>query len=1000
MRYVFYWKNYKTLVITISIILICLTCYKAFAQQVKADETYILSVSTNGNVTKEPNKIRYQLNEKVTLTAIPETGYKFSGWSGDASGTEESIIITITKDTFITATFEELVMNISVEADNKVGDAPFDVSFSCTVKNGTPPYTYSWDFGDGSIGFGEKITHTYDVAGGLYKAIVLVQDALLNTANDSIDIFVVALSYMEISPTIIKLTQPDAVLQLLLKGVLNTGTPITPENNDIEWSTSNPDVATVSDGLVKAVSHGEADITAIFRGDSDGKLSASVKVQVDLNPVAINTSSMTFINKDQVYTPKIFIVYSDGTQKELTEFTLDFKGDVDEGSKVVQIVETTLTGIDSGNTIIKVTSDNLSTEFMIIVNEYINVNLTPSSFRTSTNKQLTVLINDGSPPYTSDTGTISHNLWTLTSPEKDGIYSYKVTDSNEKEANLTMTVFLPLTVFSSEGEAVFAVNTDLDKPVVLATSGGTLPYSWFATAGTLEILEEGALITYTPPALSGINTVTVTDQDGQVRSVVVSTETNNLITTPRRLYLSSGEKKTIEIFGGLQPYVVTANDGEVSEPAGGNITYTAPENPGDYLITITDANKITNNILVSVFLPLVVSPNNVLMGKKESQTFQINGGIGDNNSIFITADKGSVDAHPKENSFNYTAPNLICKDTLLITYGGGNQTKVFINIVDSNFFVIPQQPTLLMEEVRTFTTVGASVSNLVGWRIPYGKIITGQLKTSIIYTAPDTLPMDLIITATDISGKIANSTINVVSDQVKIFPKRIYLNPGEQAEFRGLFGLGYYYYYYNYAWTQGTGKVTDGVLSYTAPNETGVQYITLFDSDGNSAKAEVIIPGGIIKKKITETKIFTITTPNIYPASESQPVAVGDVQEGGTNFSMAFDFPNYKDTDNNLIPMNFYVRAHFKADNTFYYLDAEGGVYSLADIKPALSNSINAHYTQVMQFKFCTDKEPIDVAMRITAVAASYDPNNNLTLTPSDAPFEQWDFDFSFNPCE
>jgi uncharacterized repeat protein (TIGR02543 family) len=59
----------------------------------------------SGVVTRLPAKPTYTLGEVVTLTATANPGWVFTGWSGDATGTNPVIIVTIEGDTAITATF-------------------------------------------------------------------------------------------------------------------------------------------------------------------------------------------------------------------------------------------------------------------------------------------------------------------------------------------------------------------------------------------------------------------------------------------------------------------------------------------------------------------------------------------------------------------------------------------------------------------------------------------------------------------------------------------------------------------------------------------------------------------------------------------------------------------------------------------------------------------------------------------------------------------------------
>ncbi|MBK0403374.1 zinc-dependent metalloprotease [Adhaeribacter sp. BT258] len=68
---------------------------------------YSLNVATSGSgtVAKSPHQTSYLKGSKVTLTAVPEPGYHFSGWSGDATGTSNPLKVTMNSSKNITATF-------------------------------------------------------------------------------------------------------------------------------------------------------------------------------------------------------------------------------------------------------------------------------------------------------------------------------------------------------------------------------------------------------------------------------------------------------------------------------------------------------------------------------------------------------------------------------------------------------------------------------------------------------------------------------------------------------------------------------------------------------------------------------------------------------------------------------------------------------------------------------------------------------------------------------
>ena len=54
-----------------------------------------ISPKLAGSITKSPKKSKYFYGDQVTLIAKANPGYAFSGWSGDASGTQSTITITV-----------------------------------------------------------------------------------------------------------------------------------------------------------------------------------------------------------------------------------------------------------------------------------------------------------------------------------------------------------------------------------------------------------------------------------------------------------------------------------------------------------------------------------------------------------------------------------------------------------------------------------------------------------------------------------------------------------------------------------------------------------------------------------------------------------------------------------------------------------------------------------------------------------------------------------------
>ena len=67
---------------------------------------YTLTINASGGtVTRSPDKTEYLPGEMVTLTAIPNTGNLFTGWSGDLTGSTSPATITMNANRIVTAGF-------------------------------------------------------------------------------------------------------------------------------------------------------------------------------------------------------------------------------------------------------------------------------------------------------------------------------------------------------------------------------------------------------------------------------------------------------------------------------------------------------------------------------------------------------------------------------------------------------------------------------------------------------------------------------------------------------------------------------------------------------------------------------------------------------------------------------------------------------------------------------------------------------------------------------
>ena len=117
---------------------------------------------------------------------VPDT-YTVTATVTDSTGrtVSDSILITVKRPPPLTA--------VEITSSDREGVAPASFDFEANVTGGTVPYTYSWDFGDGSVESedDETISHTFDVA-GTYNVDLTVTDSTGRTVSDSILITVEA----------------------------------------------------------------------------------------------------------------------------------------------------------------------------------------------------------------------------------------------------------------------------------------------------------------------------------------------------------------------------------------------------------------------------------------------------------------------------------------------------------------------------------------------------------------------------------------------------------------------------------------------------------------------------------------------------------------------------------------------------------------------------------------------------------------------------------------
>src|SRR5207253_578673 len=174
-----------------------LTVTDATAQSRTAQVTVVVSPALSVGVSASPLVV--DQGGSVSFTATPSGGLAPYGYSwnfgdGSAASTSQNpshaytsasqftAVLTLTDANGVKATANVLVTvhslpTVSAAASPSAGDAPVTVNLSASPSGGTTPYSYSWNFGDGTaLGTAQNPTHIYSNA-ATYTAVVTVTDA-------------------------------------------------------------------------------------------------------------------------------------------------------------------------------------------------------------------------------------------------------------------------------------------------------------------------------------------------------------------------------------------------------------------------------------------------------------------------------------------------------------------------------------------------------------------------------------------------------------------------------------------------------------------------------------------------------------------------------------------------------------------------------------------------------------------------------------------------------
>ena len=111
--------------------------------------TLTVTIDGSGSVTKSPDQATYTYGQVVTLTAVPGTGWAFSSWTGDLTGSQNPTTITMNGNKAVTAHFtqNQYTLTVTIDGSGSVTKNPNQATYPYgTVVQLTATADTGWTF--------------------------------------------------------------------------------------------------------------------------------------------------------------------------------------------------------------------------------------------------------------------------------------------------------------------------------------------------------------------------------------------------------------------------------------------------------------------------------------------------------------------------------------------------------------------------------------------------------------------------------------------------------------------------------------------------------------------------------------------------------------------------------------------------------------------------------------------------------------------------------------
>lgn len=796
-----------------------------------------LMVGTPLRVT--PNIARIMRGETAEFEVVTGTPpYKWEAMYGKLSSTTGGKIVYTPEDhlglypvTVTDGAGSSMVLLVDVTEGLVVTPAVIDIEKGKTVEikvtGGTGGYTWSSTRGTVAPLNGPVTTYTPPSTIGTDE--VVVRDSSGNSANISVTVTAGPIDKLRITPESATLS-PGETIDFSVINAKNPG--------DIKWTTTKGMVD--ANGKYTASSSSGTYVVAVLDLQNGRKAEASVKVKSTLQVTPEDTvmkaqESVTFTvsGGEAPYNWRVVGEGTlDATEGDAVEFTAGSKSGI-----------STLIVVDN-------TGESASTD--IDVSGLCRLSPAKVSLPPGGTQQFTPICGGGNLTWSAERGNIdSSGLYTA--PSDIGVYMVEVDGGNGYVSTAIVEVGnLPVITPAMD----WLGTGDTGNFTVV---GGTPPYSWTVTAGSIDTT--GKDVVFTASNVSSEVTVTVTDSLGQESTAVAYVDLP-LRASKEEIYLEPGDTARVAVTGGIPPFEWATGTGEMkdihTEDAGFNY-YTAPRVMGDDAITIRDRNGDTISVKVKVMTVFKVTPAIRYMERQKDVKFTAVGGEPPYRAVVAGGADGDISPTESEDGvFTFTS-GTTKNEKVVIEFednaGQKFETHAWVEIS------LKAGPTVIYVDKGAkaqFSVSGGTGGYDVWADSGFAEVDAATGRGT--FEAPGRYG-NYTLHIFDSSDETVEIVAEVAPTAPVVSPSVVNMAPGETRTFMVNLGAA------PYLWTFEGDMVTclDGdasTVEITAPAAAGVYKLTATDAAGNKAEATVNVNLALLVSPSTLT-VFQGTTPSI-----------------------------------------------------------------------------------------------------------------------------------------